>query len=89
MRREFSDTSSAVGKVSGTQGTPWIKCAKYLRLLIDYNISSSNHFDYITLKISKTVGIINKTKTPRYNQTRLYGHPLNMDASVLWTVCVS
>ena len=53
---------------------------KYLRLLIDCNISWKKHFDCITLKISKIGSYNCKTKAPRYHQTRLYGHLLNMDA---------
>ena len=35
---------------------------KYLKELIDYNLSWKNHIEYVTLKISKTVGIIAKLR---------------------------
>ena len=35
---------------------------KYLGVLIDYNLSWKNHIEYITLKISKTVGLVAKLR---------------------------
>ena len=68
---------------------PWI--VKTMQNISDFwlivNISwKKKHFSYITLKISKIGSHNYKTKAPRYNQTRLYGHPLNMDDSILSTV---
>ena len=34
------------------------ECVKYLRVLIDYELSWKNHIDSMALKISKTIGLL-------------------------------
>ena len=46
-------------------------CIKYLRLLIDENLSWKNHIYTLTTKISKTVGLIAKLRHIVPNQTLL------------------
>lgn len=44
---------------------------KYLGIIIDYNLNWKHHINYITLKISKTVGIISKLRYSIPNHTLL------------------
>ena len=65
------------------------ECTKFLGLFIDQNLRFNCHIDHITQKISKSIGILNRTKhfLPTYIMINLYYsfiYPYILYALVCW-----